>query len=89
MISKENLKENLSKCFAKVTFVKSDGTTREMHCTLMSEYLPQRIVEENVRHVPRRENDNVLAVWDVDKNGWRSFNLDSITNIEYIGVNRV
>jgi hypothetical protein len=55
----------------------------------MSEYLPQQIVEENVRHVPRRENDKVLAVWDIDSNGWRSFNLDSITNIEYIGVNRV
>jgi hypothetical protein len=71
------------------TFIKSDGTPREMHCTLMSEYLPQQIVEENVRHVPRRENDKVLAVWDIDSKGWRSFNLDSITNIEYIGVNIV
>jgi len=89
MITKETLKENLSKSFARVTFIKNDGTSREMHCTLMSEYLPQQIVEENVRHVPRRENDKVLAVWDIDSNGWRSFNLDSITNIEYIGVNRV
>ena len=89
MITKEILKENLSKCFARITFIKSDGTPREMQCTLMSEYLPQQIVEESVRHVPRRENDKVLAVWDIDSKGWRSFNLDSITNIEYIGVNRV
>lgn len=89
MITKELLKENLSKCVAKVVFNKADGSVREMVCTLMSEYLPQQNVEENVRHLPRKQNDSVLAVWDIDNNGWRSFNIDSITNIEYIGVNRV
>ena len=88
MITKEGLRENLSRCFARITFIKNDGTPREMHCTLMSEYLPQQIVED-VRHLPRKQNDNVLAVWDIDNKGWRSFQIDSITNIEYIGVNRV
>lgn len=88
MIEKELLKENLSKCVARIVFNKTDGSVREMHCTLMSEYLPQQIVED-VRHLPRKQNDNVLAVWDIDNKGWRSFHIDSITNIEYIGVNRV
>jgi hypothetical protein len=88
MITKEGLKENLSRCFARITFIKNDGTPREMHCTLMSEHLPQQIVED-VRHLPRKQNDNVLAVWDIDNKGWRSFQIDSITKIEYIGVNRV
>jgi hypothetical protein len=88
MITKEGLRENLSRCFARITFIKNDGTPREMHCTLMSEYLPQQIVED-VRHLPRKQNDNVLAVWDIDNKGWRSFQIDSITKIEYIGVNRV
>jgi hypothetical protein len=88
MITKEGLKENLSRCFARITFIKNDGTPREMHCTLMSEHLPQQIVED-VRHLPRKQNDNVLAVWDIDNKGWRSFHIDSITKIEYIGVNRV
>jgi hypothetical protein len=39
--------------------------------------------------LPRAENDEVLAVWDLDNLGWRSFRLDSINTIEYIGVNRV
>lgn len=89
MITKENLKENLSKCIAKVTFNKSDGFMREMYCTLMSDYMPIPEPLDESPKLPRKENDNVLAVWDIDNNGWRSFRLDSIINIEYIGVNRV
>ena len=89
MLSKNELKDNLSKCFANITFTKTDGSIREMVCTLMSDYLPKQVIDENVRHVPRQENDSVLAVWDIDNKGWRSFRLDSVTKIEYIGVDRV
>jgi hypothetical protein len=89
MSNKNELKENLSKSIAQVTFTKTDGSIREMRCTLMSEYLPEKQIDENVRHVPRRESDNVLAVWDIDNQDWRSFRLDSVTDINYIGVNRV
>lgn len=89
MITKEVLKENLSKCVAKVTFTKTDGFVREMYCTLMGDYMPTPEPLDESPKIPRKENDNVLAVWDIDNNGWRSFRLDSITNIEYIGVNRV
>lgn len=86
MSNKNELKENLSKSIAQVTFTKTDGSIREMRCTLMSDYLPEKQIDENVRHVPRRESDNVLAVWDIDNQDWRSFRLDSITDIQYIGV---
>lgn len=89
MITKEVLKENLSKCVAKVTFNKTDGFLREMYCTLMSDYMPTPEPLDESPKIPRKENDNVLAVWDIDNNGWRSFRVDSIINIEYIGVNRV
>lgn len=89
MLNKNDLKEHLSKAVAEITFTKTDGSVREMRCTLMSDYLPEKQVDENVRHVPRRENDGVLAVWDIDNQDWRSFRLDSVTNINYIGVNRV
>ena len=88
-MDKNLLKENLSKCFAKITFNKTDGSLREMTCTLMSEYMPTLEPLDESPKIPRKENDNVLAVWDIDSQGWRSFRLDSITNIEYIGVNRV
>lgn len=89
MLSKTELKENLSKSVAKVVFNKSDGSTRIMNCTLISEFLPEKKLDESVRHVPRRENDEVLAVWDLDNKGWRSFNVNSVIEVEYIGVNRV
>ena len=89
MLTKTDLKEHLSKSFAEITFTKSDGSIREMRCTLMSEYLPQKQIEENVRHVPRKENDNVLAVWDLDNQDWRSFRMNAITNINYIRMGKI
>lgn len=89
MFDKVILKEALAKCVANITFNKKDGTERKMYATLMAEYLPMVIAEEQVAHVPRAQNDEVLAVWDLDNDGWRSFRLDSITKIEYIGVDRV
>jgi hypothetical protein len=82
MLSKIELKENLSKCIAKVVFNKSDGTVRMMNCTLMADYLPMVISEEQVAHVPRKQNDDVLAVWDLDNSAWRSFRLDSIIEVQ-------
>ena len=86
MYNKNELRENLSKCIAEVKFTKADGTLREMSCTLMPSYIQ---TEEKTPHVPRKQNDDVLAVWDIHNNGWRSFRLDSITNIHYIGVDAV
>lgn len=85
MLSKTELKEKLSKSVAKVIFNKSDGTVRIMNCTLMSSFLPQQKLDENVRPVPRRENDEVVSVWDLDNQGWRSFNVNSVIEVEYIG----
>ena len=89
MFSKSELKENLAKCVANVKFNKADGSVREMLCTLMSDYLPTVEPLDESQKVPRKDNDDVLAVWDMDKKAWRSFRLDSIINIDYIGVNRV
>lgn len=88
-MNKNKLKDNLTKCFAKITFYKTDGSLREMTCTLMSEYLPSYELLDESPKIPRKENDNVLAVWDIDNKDWRSFHVDSVVNIEYIGVNRV
>ena len=90
MFDRNTLKDNLSKCVGVVSFNKADGSIREMTCTLMSDYLPeQKPLEDGFRHLPRKDNTEVLSVWDIDNKGWRSFRLDSINNIEYIGVNRV
>ena len=87
MLNKFELQESLHKCLAYVTFTKADGTERKMYCTLMAEYLPEPApLEES--HVPRKQNDEALAVWDLDKKAWRSFRLDSVQKVEFMGVDR-
>lgn len=76
------LKENV----AKVTFLKADGTLREMRCTLKSEYLPQMITEEGSEVQRKRmQNESVVSVWDLDNNGWRSFRVDSVQDVQLLG----
>ena len=82
MFDKETLKNDLQALVAKVTFTKADGSIREMKCTLKPSLLPEvKLVEA---HVPRKQYDDFLAVWDLDNSAWRSFRIDSITNVEYI-----
>ena len=82
MFDKYELKEILSNTVSTVVFTKVDGTERELKCTLLPEYLPQKPVVEGqqllTEALPRKENPDTLAVWDMERNGWRSFRTDSV-----------
>ena len=78
VINKNELKQLLKKKTVEIKFKKKDGSDRTMTCTLVSDVVP---VYEKKTERTRPENDNVLAVWDLDKEAFRSFKLDSI--IEY------
>ena len=75
---KENLTKNVARdIIKKVTFTKKDGTERNMLCTLNPDLLPAQVdLEESVQK--KTPNPDVLAVYDVEKDGWRSFRYDSI-----------
>lgn len=62
-----------------VTFTKKDGTERVMNCTLNPELLPPVVVTEDKKE--RKVNDSVMAVYDVDAKGWRSFTIKSLKHI--------
>ena len=64
-----------------VTFIKKDGATRIMKCTLKPELLPEVVLNEE--KIPRRQSSSTMAVYDLDADGWRSFTLTSITSIEF------
>lgn len=65
-----------------VTFTKVDGTERVMNCTLNPDKIPALLTEEGSSpKKPHAENANVLAVYDLDNNGWRSFRVDSVKSI--------
>jgi hypothetical protein len=62
-----------------VTFTKLDGSERKMVCTLSESQIP---VANQPKTSTKVKNDQVLAVFDVENQGWRSFRWDSITKIE-------
>jgi len=59
---------------AFVTFRKKDNTVREMTCTLQA----TRINYEHKTTGERKRNDNVIVVWDMGKQQWRSMCKNSI-----------
>lgn len=74
--------DNLKAMICNVQFTKKDGTIRDMLCTLNEIYLPQQTdLEEHVQN--RKENPDIVSVWDVEAKGWRSFRKDSVI---YFGV---
>jgi len=63
-----------------VSFTKKDGTLREMRCTLNEEIVPKY---EKTTETERKKNDEVMAVFDLDKSEWRSFRLDSVKEVRF------
>jgi hypothetical protein len=63
-----------------VTFTKKDGSEREMVCTLDSARIPE---EKLPKGSTRTKSEESLAVFDVEKEEWRSFRWDSIVTIRF------
>ena len=78
--SKKWLRDTLHNQEVIVTFKKKDGTIRDMRCTLSEKLIQPYERKEN--STPKRQADDVLPVFDLDKNEWRSFRLDSVKKVE-------
>ena len=63
-----------------VFFTKKDGTERKMLCTLAENKIPN---EKMPKNSGKSKSDDALAVFDIEKNEWRSFRWDSVTKIEF------
>ena len=72
------LKNFLKDNKVEVTFRKVNGEIRIMNCTLCEDFIPVKLEDNDVARPSHKVNDNVLAVYDLDKNSWRSFRIDSI-----------
>lgn len=72
----------------EVTFTKVNGEQRVMRCTLRENLLPKTYVENINEQKEEKEfhrnNPNVIAAWDVQKGGWRSFRVDSVEYLQII-----
>ena len=67
---------------ATITFTKVDGSSRVMRCTLQDEYLPEQFRGKGTLLT---EAGNTIRVYDLDLSEWRSFRVDSVTEIRNTG----
>lgn len=82
MFTKNNIMEFLKANVAEVRFTKSDGTERVMKCTLKEDL----VVAYNKKTDRTKEaNNDIVPVFDVEKNEWRSFRVDSVQSISLWG----
>ena len=73
--TKESIRSLLQSNVVNVQFTKSDGSIRNMVCTLQESFTwPYEKKTDKVKP----ENNDVIAVWEIDKQAWRSFRIDSI-----------
>lgn len=82
-MNRKEIVETLRTHVVSVTFNKADGTRRVMRCTLRPDLLPPKPpVTEQV--APKRAtSEDLVVAYDLDKNAFRSFNIDRVESIEY------
>ena len=79
--TKESIRSQLQQTVMKVEFTKTDGNVREMLCTLQESFSwPYEKKTDKVKP----ENNDVIAVWDIEKQSWRSFRIDSILSASVV-----
>jgi hypothetical protein len=77
-MKRDTLIKSLQKKAMRITFTKLNGDERIMDCTLQENLLPPTELKN------RKENEDVLPVFDINKGEWRSFRLDSIIKVEQL-----
>lgn len=86
---RDKLIADLKQSVVEVTFTKVNGERRIMRCTLDLKHLPQ-MTNDQYDHLDsqqkREENKEVIAVWDVQANGWRSFRVDSVQYVQEVAA---
>lgn len=82
VFTKENLLDMLRNNVVTVTFTKLDGTERIMKCTLLGEYVPAPLTNNQVLLQENRGSDNNISVWDTEVQDWRSFRVSNVKSIK-------
>ena len=85
-MEKSDVVDTLKQGITIVEFNKVNGEYRKMQCTLSESFLPEQIdLEEAVQK--KKPNPDVMAVYDIDANGWRSFRWDKLQTVNGVIFN--
>jgi hypothetical protein len=77
---REWLKSLLKERETTIFFTKKDGTERKLICTLAESKIPS---DKAPKNTGKAKSEDALAVFDVEKQDWRSFRWDSVTKVEF------
>lgn len=80
-ISRETIQQMLINHVCLVEFTKVNGEKRSMPCTLRADVIPSVPIIEGKEPKEKKINQDVMSVWCTDKNGWRSFRIENVTNL--------
>lgn len=84
---RETLLKDLKNNSVRVFFTKLNGDRRELRCSLSPDLLPPNTVHEHLEEMHNRtENKDIIAVWDLDQGGWKSFRVDNVDYVEILDV---
>lgn len=69
-----------------VSFIKADGSTRDMKCTLSPALIPEdKRPEQNLTESEAApEFKDYMKVFDLEKDAWRSFKLASVKGFSFV-----
>ena len=86
-LSSQKIKTYLQNNICIAVFEKADGTTREMTCTLIDQFLPQLFTKsdipvENPKIKNKQSRSESIVVWDLDEQDWRSFRYDRLSKLK-------
>lgn len=76
ILTKSEITNMLRDRVCKIHFVKADGTERFMLGTLLDTYIQVESAGE------AKPNDEVVTLWDCEKDAWRAFRIDRLISIE-------
>jgi hypothetical protein len=77
-MKKSELLKKLAEGTTTVTFTKKDGSDRVMVCTRAPSLIPAEFQPKTSETDETVEASDNIRVFDVEKQGWRSFNFASI-----------
>jgi len=79
---KSELTNQLQNSTVNIEFKKVNGEVRNMKCTLREGIIPKASKADTLSQTKvRKVSPEVLVVWDVNKNDWRSMRWDNIVEV--------
>jgi hypothetical protein len=89
--NRDEILKSLREYVIEVHFDKVNGEHRAMRCTLRPDLLPpsyrEKISEQKEEENFHQTNPDVVAAWDIQKGGWRSFRVENVKYVQNVNDN--